>query len=80
MGTLVCKHCNATIDHFEDEKVTVLYSKCDCCNSVDKVNRNNEKQFKIFYRVNLKGFQFYQAIFLFKEKTFSDGSYLRGGD
>jgi hypothetical protein len=43
MGTLICENCNATIDHFEDEKVTVLYSKCDCCHNVDKVNRNNEK-------------------------------------
>ncbi len=31
MGTLVCQTCNSTIDHFEDEKVTVLYSKCNCC-------------------------------------------------
>ncbi|MCM3768656.1 MULTISPECIES: GapA-binding peptide SR1P [Bacillaceae] len=31
MGTLVCQNCNSTIDHFEDEKVTVLYSKCNCC-------------------------------------------------
>lgn len=31
MGTLVCQACNSTIDHFEDEKVTVLYSKCGCC-------------------------------------------------
>ncbi|ESU32856.1 hypothetical protein G3A_09235 [Bacillus sp. 17376] len=32
MGTIVCQTCNATIDHFEDEKVTVLYSKkCNCC-------------------------------------------------
>ncbi|MFE8703702.1 GapA-binding peptide SR1P [Cytobacillus sp. FJAT-54145] len=31
MGTLVCQACNSTIDHFEDEKVTVLYAKCDCC-------------------------------------------------
>lgn len=28
MGTLICKHCNSTIDHFEDEKVTTLYSQC----------------------------------------------------
>lgn len=27
MGTIVCQACNSTIDHFEDEKVTVLYSK-----------------------------------------------------
>jgi hypothetical protein len=31
MGTLVCQTCDSTIDHFEDEKVTVLYSKCHCC-------------------------------------------------
>ncbi|MGG5253100.1 GapA-binding peptide SR1P [Neobacillus sp. SM06] len=30
MGTIVCQACNSTIDHFEDEKVTVLYSKCSC--------------------------------------------------
>lgn len=32
MGTIVCQACNSTIDHFEDEKVTVLYSKCHCHN------------------------------------------------
>ncbi|WP_042356392.1 GapA-binding peptide SR1P [Bacillus rubiinfantis] len=31
MGILVCQTCNSTIDHFEDEKVTVLYAKGDCC-------------------------------------------------
>jgi hypothetical protein len=31
MGTLVCQSCDSTIDHFEDEKVTILYSKCHCC-------------------------------------------------
>ncbi|MCQ6275114.1 GapA-binding peptide SR1P [Bacillus sp. V3B] len=32
MGTIVCQECNATLDHFEDEKVTVLYSSnCNCC-------------------------------------------------
>ncbi|MHC0037323.1 GapA-binding peptide SR1P [Pseudoneobacillus sp. C159] len=32
MGTIICQACNSTIDHFEDEKVTVLYSKCsDSC-------------------------------------------------
>ncbi|WP_074033907.1 GapA-binding peptide SR1P [Bacillus massilinigeriensis] len=32
MGTIVCQSCNATIDTFEDEKVSVLYShKCNCC-------------------------------------------------
>jgi SR1 protein len=31
MGTIVCQTCNSTIEHFEDEKVTVLYSNnCNC--------------------------------------------------
>ncbi|MFB6465743.1 GapA-binding peptide SR1P [Cytobacillus sp. Hz8] len=30
MGTIVCQDCESTIAYFEDEKVTVLYSKCDC--------------------------------------------------
>lgn len=30
MGTIVCQTCDLTIDHFEDEKVTVLYAKCNC--------------------------------------------------
>ncbi|WLR43297.1 GapA-binding peptide SR1P [Bacillus carboniphilus] len=29
MGTIVCQHCNSTVSHFEDEKVTVLYGKCE---------------------------------------------------
>ncbi|WP_299094633.1 GapA-binding peptide SR1P [uncultured Metabacillus sp.] len=43
MGTLVCEICNVTIDHFEDEKVTVLYTKCECCNNSKKDNRKLEK-------------------------------------
>ncbi|WML49399.1 GapA-binding peptide SR1P [Neobacillus sp. PS3-34] len=31
MGTIVCQACNSTIDHFEDEKVSVLYSNCNTC-------------------------------------------------
>ncbi|AST00082.1 MULTISPECIES: GapA-binding peptide SR1P [Geobacillus] len=31
MGTIVCQTCDATIAYFEDEKVTTLYGKCDCC-------------------------------------------------
>lgn len=31
MGTIVCKTCNSTIEHFEDEKVSVHYSKCNRC-------------------------------------------------
>ncbi|MCP3761859.1 GapA-binding peptide SR1P [Domibacillus sp. A3M-37] len=30
MGTIVCKSCESTIEHFEEEKVTVLYSHCGC--------------------------------------------------
>ncbi|HYK74776.1 MAG TPA: GapA-binding peptide SR1P [Pseudoneobacillus sp.] len=30
MGTIVCQTCNSTIEHFEDEKVSVLYSACKC--------------------------------------------------
>jgi hypothetical protein len=33
MGTIVCTGCNATIDHFEDEKVTVLYGNCADCHN-----------------------------------------------
>lgn len=36
MGTIVCQSCDLTIDHFEDEKVTVLYSKCQCCHDHEK--------------------------------------------
>lgn len=36
MGTIVCQSCESTIDHFEDEKVTVLYAKCDCCQSPEE--------------------------------------------
>lgn len=32
MGTIVCQTCESTLEHFEDEKVTVLYGKCDSCN------------------------------------------------
>jgi len=32
MGTIVCQSCNSVIDHFEDEKVSILYSNCcECC-------------------------------------------------
>jgi len=36
MGTIVCQTCNATIDHFEDEKVTVLYGQCSGCDCEDE--------------------------------------------
>lgn len=41
MGTIVCQECNATIDHFEDEKVTVLYSSN--CNCKNHEHHNEEK-------------------------------------
>ena len=32
MGTFVCKCCDKTVGHFEDEKVTTLYVKdCEDC-------------------------------------------------
>lgn len=38
MGTIICKACNSTIEHFENEKVSVLYSKCDHdCDSSQQV-------------------------------------------
>ncbi|WP_147531830.1 GapA-binding peptide SR1P [Bacillus marasmi] len=41
MGTIVCQTCDATIDHFEDEKVTVLYAKCQCCNEDKKETKEH---------------------------------------
>lgn len=38
MGSIVCQSCNHTIEHFEDEKVTTLYSKCKECDT----NREEE--------------------------------------
>ncbi|AEH48742.1 GapA-binding peptide SR1P [Parageobacillus thermoglucosidasius] len=35
MGTIVCQTCDATIAHFEDEKVTTLYGKCSKCDCSD---------------------------------------------
>ncbi|PLR80222.1 GapA-binding peptide SR1P [Bacillus sp. V33-4] len=31
MGTIICITCNSIFDHYEDEKVSVLYSKCERC-------------------------------------------------
>ncbi|WP_110929276.1 GapA-binding peptide SR1P [Bacillus massiliglaciei] len=39
MGTIICQSCNDTIEHFEDEKVTVLYSHC--CHQCNSENQNN---------------------------------------
>ena len=31
MGTIICQTCNNTIETFDYEKVSVLYSNCDSC-------------------------------------------------
>jgi phosphoribosylformylglycinamidine (FGAM) synthase-like enzyme len=31
MGIIVCQSCERTIEHFEEEKVTTLYAKCNSC-------------------------------------------------
>ena len=31
LGTIVCQVCDNTIEHFDNEKVTTLYSTCDDC-------------------------------------------------
>ncbi|HEU5139896.1 MAG TPA: GapA-binding peptide SR1P [Bacillales bacterium] len=31
MGTIVCQTCEKTIEHFNSNKVTTLYSKCPNC-------------------------------------------------
>jgi uncharacterized CHY-type Zn-finger protein len=37
MGTIVCGQCQETIEHYENEKVVVLYGTCPTCKS----NANN---------------------------------------
>ena len=31
VGVIVCQHCEEVIDHYEDEKVSVLYGICPHC-------------------------------------------------
>ncbi|WP_050184023.1 GapA-binding peptide SR1P [Domibacillus robiginosus] len=38
MGTIVCQTCLETIEHFEEEKVTLLYADCGCSHE----NASNE--------------------------------------
>jgi hypothetical protein len=38
MGIIVCQTCERTIEHFEEEKVTTLYAKCNTC-SCDGVKK-----------------------------------------
>ncbi|WP_416826995.1 GapA-binding peptide SR1P [Ectobacillus polymachus] len=37
MGTIVCQVCESTIEHFEDEKVTILYGHC--CSNCESHNQ-----------------------------------------
>jgi nitrate/TMAO reductase-like tetraheme cytochrome c subunit len=32
MGTIVCLDCHKVIEHYNEEKVTTLYSTCSTCN------------------------------------------------
>ncbi|HLR80342.1 MAG TPA: GapA-binding peptide SR1P [Bacillota bacterium] len=32
MGTIICQDCQQIIEHFEIEKVTILYGVCPNCN------------------------------------------------
>ncbi|HAM82108.1 GapA-binding peptide SR1P [Ornithinibacillus bavariensis] len=31
MGTIICQTCQQTIEHYENEKVVVLYGTCPDC-------------------------------------------------
>jgi hypothetical protein len=31
MGTIVCQHCEEIIEHYDHEKVEVLYASCSDC-------------------------------------------------
>ncbi|MDY0396248.1 GapA-binding peptide SR1P [Virgibacillus halophilus] len=31
MGTIICQDCQQVIEHYEDEKVTILYGTCSEC-------------------------------------------------
>ncbi|MEN2468151.1 GapA-binding peptide SR1P [Ornithinibacillus sp. FSL M8-0202] len=33
MGTIVCQQCQETIEHYENEKVAILYGTCPKCKS-----------------------------------------------
>lgn len=43
MGTIICHTCQSTIDHFEDEKVSFLYSKGQCENCKGEKMKNSQK-------------------------------------
>lgn len=41
MGTIVCQTCGSIIEHYDGEKVQVLYAKCGCkdCKNKKKLNK-----------------------------------------
>ncbi|MCU9594723.1 GapA-binding peptide SR1P [Caldibacillus thermolactis] len=43
MGQIVCSTCNSTVEYFEDEKVTILYSVCQRCGK-DHHDQDNNKE------------------------------------
>ncbi|HET7580976.1 MAG TPA: GapA-binding peptide SR1P [Bacillales bacterium] len=43
MGIIVCQTCEATIEHFDSEKVTTLYSRCPDCTGKKE---NNSKAYE----------------------------------
>ncbi|WP_083443601.1 GapA-binding peptide SR1P [Ornithinibacillus contaminans] len=36
MGTIVCQQCQQIIDHYENNKVVVLYGTCPTCKAGTK--------------------------------------------
>ncbi|MCP3030668.1 GapA-binding peptide SR1P [Halobacillus sp. A1] len=36
MGTIICQDCQKVIEHYENEKVSTIYSKCPSCNQPSK--------------------------------------------
>ncbi|WP_226578361.1 GapA-binding peptide SR1P [Halobacillus litoralis] len=36
MGTIVCQDCQKVIEHYENEKVSTLYSTCPTCNKTEE--------------------------------------------
>ncbi|MCH1623940.1 GapA-binding peptide SR1P [Ferdinandcohnia quinoae] len=40
MGIIICQSCNSTIEVFENEKVSTLYSKCEDCGCNHKETKN----------------------------------------
>ncbi|MET3728894.1 DNA-directed RNA polymerase subunit RPC12/RpoP [Fictibacillus halophilus] len=40
MGVIICQTCETTIEHFEEEKVTTLYSnKCPHCHEQTNLDK-----------------------------------------